>query len=229
MLDRSEFSPHAYDNPSSLSSISSPARPSPRMSMYGHHRTSSNVSNASNASSSSQSNVNPSFRLEDESDYSLYSPSHHYYRQSNYTGLPNQEYPFQYGVRQTLGHDGNNPNQTSDRPNNLDVVTRLRSSLKRSNYSYNSPSKNTSKSNSGPGTPTNPTPPDSLTSEDSSYVSAKDSQISINRVRFSPVTFDREQQHRDILDGQDTVPTGRRASGRARKASISDMERDFLS
>ncbi|XP_069966573.1 uncharacterized protein slpr isoform X1 [Bactrocera oleae] len=41
------------------------------------------------------------------------------------------------------------------------------------------------------GTPTNPTPPDSLTSDDSSYLSAKEGSISSqhSRVRFSPEAF----------------------------------------
>jgi len=98
-----------------------------------------------------------------------------------------------------------------------------------------------SKNNSGSGTPTNPTPPDSLTSEDSSYVSAKDSQIS--RVRFSPVTFDRDgvsgrDIHRETLldipvhgQSQDiTVPLqANRRLNRSRKPSISELEREFLS
>ena len=72
MLENSEF-PHAYDN---LGSVSSPARVPNRLASYNvsHRRTPSNVSSAS---TSSQSNINPSFRLEDESDYSsLYSPGH---------------------------------------------------------------------------------------------------------------------------------------------------------
>lgn len=54
---------------------------------------------------------------------------------------------------------------------------------------------NSSTGGSGGGTPTNPTPPDSIhSSEDSSYVSAKEtplshqSSVSALRVRFSPVT-----------------------------------------
>ncbi|XP_015587931.1 mitogen-activated protein kinase kinase kinase 11 isoform X2 [Cephus cinctus] len=240
MLECPEF-PHAYDNPSS---ISSPARPTPRLPPYTHHRTSSNVSNAS---TSSQSNVNPTFRLEDEADYSLYSPSHYYQRPSNVissiasygSNILNHEYGSQYLSRQN-SHDSN-PN-SGDRPSNLEVVTRLRSSLKRSNYLYNLPSKCASKNNSGSGTPTNPTPPDSLTSEDSSYVSAKDSQISIGRVRFSPVTFDREgipsREHRETLldipvhgQTQDvTIPLqANRRQSRIRKPSISELEREFLS
>lgn len=70
-----------------------------------------------------------------------------------------------------------------ERPANLGLEpTKLRSSLKK----YNK------KSGSGGGTPTNPTPPDSLTSDtDLSYVSARDtSSGSQSRVRFSPETMD---------------------------------------
>lgn len=233
MLECAEF-PHAYDNPSS---ISSPARSTPRIFSYTHQRTSSNVSNAS---TSSQSNVNPTFRLEDEGDYSLYSPGH-YYRHSNAvssnmgnysSSIPSHDYGSLYLTRQNSQES--NPN-SSERPSNLEVVSRLRSSLKRANYTYSSPNKNTSKNNSGSGTPTNPTPPDSLTSEDSSYVSAKDSQISSGRVRFSPVTFDREsfsREHREALlvhaSSQEMTQPSRRTS-RNRKPSISELERDFLS
>lgn len=85
------------------------------------------------------------------------------------------------------------------------------------------------------GTPTNPTPPDSLTSEDSSYVSAKDGQISIGRVRFSPVTFDRG----DVLvhpgvpsltsDLTSPLQSATRRISRNRKPSVTELERDFLS
>lgn len=239
MLECPEF-PHAYDNPSS---ISSPARPVSRLPPYTHHRTSSNVSNAS---TSSQSNINPTFRLEDGDDYSLYSPGHYYQRSPNVISnvgtyspsMLNLDYGSQLLTRQN-SHDSNS--NSGERPSNLEVASRLRSSLKRSNYSYNSPNKSVSKSNSGSGTPTNPTPPDSLTSEDSSYVSAKDSQISIGRVRFSPVTFDRDSISRDhretLLDipvhgqSQDiTVPLqANRRLNRSRKPSISELEREFLS
>ena len=78
MLECSEF-PHAYDNPSSMNS---PARTANRLPSYTHHRTSSNVSSTS---TSSQSNVNPTFRLEDEADYSsLYSPGHSLVSLSSY-------------------------------------------------------------------------------------------------------------------------------------------------
>lgn len=240
MIEYPDF-PHAYDNPSSMSSL---VRSGNRVtSSYGHHRRTS--SNVSNTSTSSQSNINPTFQLEDESEYLPYSPTNYYHHQrlsSNigYSSSSSHDYnnsSSQYLTRQN-SHDSN-PNTSdngSSRPSNLEVVGRLRSSLKKSNYSYNSSNKN----NSGSGTPTNPTPPDSLTSEDSSYVSAKDSQISMSRVRFSPVTFDRgdvqqREQHRDgIIDqtGQDVITSplqSSRRTSRNRKPSISDLEREFLS
>lgn len=74
--------------------------------------------------------------------------------------------------------------------------TKLRSSLKKYHTSGNSSNTNQThtsngaKLSSGAGTPTNPTPPDSLTSDDSSYLSAKDSSVSSqSRVRFSPETL----------------------------------------
>lgn len=92
--------------------------------------------------------------------------------------------------------------------------TKLRSSLKKYNYSNssansavggggvgtgsissintNTNTNNGGKLGSGAGTPNNPTPPDSLTScsDDSSYLSAKDSSVSSqSRVRFSPETL----------------------------------------
>ncbi|XP_028175507.1 mitogen-activated protein kinase kinase kinase 11-like isoform X4 [Ostrinia furnacalis] len=89
--------------------------------------------------------------------------------------------------------------QEIERPANLGLElapTKLRSSLKK----YNKKS-SASGGSSGGDTPTNPTPPDSLTSEtDSSYVSARDaSSGSASRVRFSPDTLegalDRRPRH----------------------------------
>jgi len=241
MLECPEF-PHAYDNPSS---VNSPPRPVSRLLPYTHHRTSSNVSNAS---TSSQSNINPTFRLEDEDDYGVYSSVPYYQRPSNVISSLASTYGsnilgHEYSPLLTRQNSHDSNSNSSERPSNLEVVTRLRSSLKRSSYNpYNSPSKSVSKNNSGSGTPTNPTPPDSLTSEDSSYVSAKDSQISISRVRFSPVTFDRDNvsardQRETLLDipvhGQNqdiTVPLqANRRLNRSRKPSISELEREFLS
>merc|ERR1712071_509804 len=98
---------------------------------------------------------------------------------------------------------------------------------------------------SGGGTPTNPTPPDSLHSEDSSYVSAKDSSHSAGsslRVRFSPVAASVSGDGRTLLDipvqgqSQDyTIPLKaarplRRdyLGSRSSKSSSSELEREFL-
>jgi hypothetical protein len=64
------------------------------------------------------------------------------------TSLANHDYGIQYLARQNS--QDSNPNST-DRPSNLEVTSRLRSSLKRSNYTYSSPNKSTSKNNSGSG------------------------------------------------------------------------------
>ncbi|PSN40605.1 hypothetical protein C0J52_09225 [Blattella germanica] len=260
------YHPHtgAYDNPS-ISSVSSstnsitPHTPSrlcgpgaTNHTPYEHHRTPSNVSNASSSNNSS-SNVNPSFRLEDEGEYSQYNtPTHHYYtpqrRGMDYEYAPP---PPPFFSRQN-SHDSNASTAAADsRPGTLEVSgsTRLRSSLKRYNYTPISGTRTGggggSSSSGGAGTPTNPTPPDSLTSEDSSYVSAKEgSYSSASRVRFSPVTMMAAETRETLLDipVQDaTVPlqAARRirrlsgeanaTSGRSRKPSISELEREFLS
>jgi len=65
--------------------------------------------------------------------------------------------------------------------------SKLRSSLKK----YNSGNGGNGSTSSQQGTPTNPTPPDSLTSDDSSYLSAKEGSIGSqhSRVRFSPEAY----------------------------------------
>ncbi|CAH0726793.1 unnamed protein product, partial [Brenthis ino] len=62
--------------------------------------------------------------------------------------------------------------------------TKLRSSLKK--YKKNA---------SGASTPTNPTPPDSLSETDSSYVSARDASSGSARVRFSPEAIADRKKH----------------------------------
>ncbi|XP_008192286.2 mitogen-activated protein kinase kinase kinase 11 isoform X2 [Tribolium castaneum] len=152
---------YAYDNPSSISSHSGSR--TPQRLPQGHRRTPSNVSNSSTTTSGS--NVNPSFKLEDEGSYT-----------SGY--LRRYDYDYSAYSRQ------NSQESNFERPTTLETsgFTKLRSSLKRNNYQA-------SQGHSGGNTPTNPTPPDSLTSDDSSYVSAKDSNSSVSRVRFSPTTL----------------------------------------
>lgn len=97
----------------------------------------------------------------------------------------------------------------------LELPRPLRSSLKKYNYSY-SPGPPSTKSGgstyswAGSGTITNlETPPDSSLSEDSSYVSAKDSSFTSinsqnpapqNRVRFSPITMVGSERMENLLD-----------------------------
>lgn len=184
---------YAYDNPSSISSGSrTPQR------LATHRRTPSNVSNTSSTTTSG-SNINPSFRLEDECSYT----------------------PPLFTRRQPIEYDYNFSRQNSfdsnfERPTTLETAgfTKLRSSLKRNNY----------QTHSGGNTPTNPTPPDSLTSDDSSYVSAKDSNSSMNRVRFSPTTLidlPAPGQNQDT-----TIPLQARRT--RQRPSLADMEREFL-
>lgn len=120
-----------------------------------------------------------------------------------------------------------------DRPDSLafDMAngTKLRSSLRK--YSNSSPrfANNSSLSNfpltqqsaiMHKTSPTKTTPSDSLTSDDSSYLSAKDSSISSqSRVRFSPETL--------LLDEPSSMMTMATASNkrlsRSQRHSISDM------
>ncbi|XP_050301341.1 mitogen-activated protein kinase kinase kinase 11 isoform X2 [Anthonomus grandis grandis] len=196
---------YAYDNPSSISSHSGTRTPQRLPLQQGHRRTSSNVSNASSTATSG-SNINPSFRLEEE------------YTPTNY--LPRRP-PYEYDYN---SYSRTNSQELSnfERPNTLETVgfTKLRSSLKRNNF-------NTSTGgHSGGNTPTNPTPPDSLTSDDSSYISAKESNNgSVSRVRFSPTTL------MDLpVPGQNLDTTKPLQARRSRlRPSLAEMEREFLS
>ncbi|XP_049944241.1 mitogen-activated protein kinase kinase kinase 10-like [Schistocerca serialis cubense] len=241
-----------------------------------HRRTPSNVSNASSTTNSA-GGVNPSFRLEDEGEYGVPAPHYpplqvpqqlqYYHRRQALpppaTGPDYEHAPPPYFSRQN-SYDSN---ASAERPGTLEV--RLRSSLRRYNYSPSTAPSTPrlggggscspkvpppgssggggggSSSSGGAGTPTNPTPPDSLTSEDSSYVSAKEGSCSSTagpRVRFSPV-----MQHGGGVGGnsssgsgvglmdapvQDStvpLPVSRRNAPYHRKPSVSELEREFLS
>ncbi|CAG9860928.1 unnamed protein product [Phyllotreta striolata] len=194
---------YAYENPSSVSvSSHSGARTPQKM----HKRTPSNVSNAS----SSGSNVNHSFRLEEEYSSTHYLPARRQY-----------EYDYGNAAYPTLPY-AKQGESNFERPTTLDTTgcgyTKLRSSLKRTNYQN-------SQGHSGGNTPTNPTPPDSLTSDDSSYVSAKESGNSASRVRFSPTT---------LLDlpapGQQQDPTVPLQARRSRlRPALVEIDKELLS
>lgn len=218
---------YAYDNPSSLSSHShsqslSGSRTPQRIVIHSHKRTPSNVSNASSTTTSG-SNVNPSFRLEDEV---IYTPTHYSKRQQQQQQPIDYEYNSNYSRQNS--HDSN-----VERPVILETIsnyTKLRSSLKRNNFQTAQAGVGGGGGGGGGGghsggnTPTNPTPPDSLTSDDSSYVSAKDSNnSSVGRVRFSPTLLDLNVpgQHQDS-----TIPLQARRT--KQRPSLVDVERDFL-
>ncbi|KAL4143192.1 hypothetical protein QTP88_005550 [Uroleucon formosanum] len=120
-------------------------------------------------------------------------------------------------------------NETPNRPTTLEPGTpsRLRSSLKKSVYG----SRQTAVGSSSPGvSPTNPTPPDSLTSDDSSYMSARDSSaasMSTARVRFSPVTLldlPTHGQHQDsTIPLQAATTTSSSAPNSRRSSSVSEF------
>ncbi|XP_076252748.1 mitogen-activated protein kinase kinase kinase 10-like isoform X1 [Rhynchophorus ferrugineus] len=189
---------YAYDNPSSVSSHSGSRTPQ-RLPVQTHKRTSSNVSNASSTNTSG-SNVNPSFRLEED-----YTAPHY---------LPRRpQFDYDYN---SYSRTNSNELNSFERPNTLETAgyTKLRSSLKRNNFTA-SPG-----GHSGGNTPTNPTPPDSLTSDDSSYISAKDSNnSSISRVRFSPTT---------LIDLPD-IPLPLQTRRNRQRPSLAELDRDFLS
>ncbi|KAK7047963.1 hypothetical protein SK128_023200, partial [Halocaridina rubra] len=184
---------HAYDNPStSVSSSSTSTNPrTPSRLNFQHRRTPSSVSNASTSSS----NINRSFRLEDEGDSSYSTPTH---RSGHYDMHGGPAPP------PRVSRQNSHELDRIDRPGSLDLPRHQRSSLRKYNYNYgrSSPKPRTDRSGSGGsggGTPTNPTPPDSMTSEDSSYVSAPDiystqsggsggNSTGGSRVRFSPAS-----------------------------------------
>ncbi|KAL1510042.1 hypothetical protein ABEB36_004698 [Hypothenemus hampei] len=194
---------YAYDNPSSISSHSGSRTP---QRLPTHRRTPSNNS----LTTTSGSNVNPSFRLEEE-----YIPTNYFPRR------PHLEYESSscHHYQRTNSQDSSN----FERLSTLETTgyTKLRSSLKKNNYTVSN-----SGAHSGGNTPTNPTPPDSLTSDDSSYISAKESNNgSVSRVRFSPTTLI------DLpVPGQNLDPTIPLQARRSRqRPTLEEMEREFLS
>ncbi|XP_046647838.1 mitogen-activated protein kinase kinase kinase 11-like isoform X1 [Daphnia pulicaria] len=266
---RAPESLHTYENTGNLNT-SGNSRLSGRI--YGagnsanHRRTSSNVSNSSSGGTiglANSSNVNPSFRLEDELD------SVHV--QTAATGGHPGRVAFDLDPRSTASpatsyRIARQNSLEMERPGTLGLEPpRLRSSLRKTNYSVvnvigGSGSGNTSRvwnsstggggsgGGSGGGTPTNPTPPDSMHSEDSSYVSAKEtsssqhSSVSAPRVRFSPVAASFSGDGRTLMDipvqgqSQDyTIPLKaarpvRRdyLASRSSKSTLSELEREFL-
>lgn len=126
--------------------------------------------------------------------------------------LPFEQHALSYQPQQQLQpHQQQQQQQQTAQQQQLAALpgggNKFRSSLKK----YNSSTLNGSIS-SQQGTPTNPTPPDSLTSDDSSYLSAKEGSIGSqhSRVRFSPEAY---------LDATSNLPLlGRRMTSPATHA-----------
>lgn len=176
------------------------------VSATNHRRTLSSIS----------SNVNPGFQLENDELHSLYelhrqnsSPQPHHHssidnRMRVYENVPfksQNEFLMNYFPKASQDEA-----MVTEHPVSLPFDhSKLRSSLKK--YTINAsvrltpngsgnllPQRTMSAVMAGPTAstimPTNPTPPDSLTSDDSSYLSAKEGSISSqSRVRFSPETL----------------------------------------
>lgn len=192
------------------------------ISATGHRRTLSSASSGS-------SNLNPGFRLENDeltainhfNNLDINNAGHN--RMRVYENIPFVPSPQQQPVCSILPPPYAPPTIKSphvpERPATLAFEygsSRLRSSLKK----YGTPSR--TGGGSGAGTPTNPTPPDSLTSDDSSYLSARDNSLSSqSRVRFSPETLlDVNAAQSQCFDP--TVPLlGRRMSRRHYSSDMS--------
>ena len=181
---------HAYDNPSSsISSASTSTNPRTPSRHFYHRRTPSSLSNASTNSSS----MNPSFRLDDDGDSSYSTPTH---RSGHYDPLGGPHPPPRLSRQSSQ-----EPQDKLDRPGTLELPRQHRS-YRKNYFGRSSPKMRCERSGSagsGGGTPTNTTPPDSMTSEDSSYVSATDMysagsgsghhttvSTGLSRVKFSP-------------------------------------------
>lgn len=198
---------HAYENPttSSTSSLSTQWTPPTRHAVftYDHRRTPSNASNSS-------SNVNPSFRLEDEGDL-MTTPTHRLSLCNDHTVTLNVNYSSVGVPHPPPRSSRHNSLEIAERPTTLDIPrlwppgsttssstsssgTGMQSVTTNSKMKYSTTvqvgpasccsggSPKNWASTSGGGTPTNPTSPDSVNtpSEDSSYVSA--------RLHFSPMS-----------------------------------------
>ncbi|XP_058455589.1 mitogen-activated protein kinase kinase kinase 11 isoform X2 [Malaya genurostris] len=141
---------------------------------------------------------------------------------NDFVNISNHERPISIG----LEHGGLSTSGTG-------TQVKLRSSLKKHNNQQQQQSlqqqtqnKYSTGSSGSCGTPmTNPTPPDSLTSDDSSYMSAKDNSSSMSsqsRVRFTPeLLLDMQQRqyqpqsqvgHSSIIELSSHVPLGRTSS-----------------
>lgn len=213
-VDYTTYDTASYHDYAFEAATKTPRVPQMGVTAGGHKRTLSNIS--------SSSNVNPGFRLENDEIDSIYnlnqlniSSNTGINRMRDYENVPNYFTP----TRQiTKPNEYNSRSSSIERPISLGFEqgahTKLRSSLKK----YNTQQQQQRSGSSGGGTPTNPTPPDSLTSDDSSYLSAREGSISSqSRVRFSPeilLDLPTQGQHLDMtIPLQATRRLARRHTG----------------
>lgn len=244
--------------------FNAPRVPAMGVSAAGHRRTLSNVSaTASNINQGFHLDQDDDVEVVDDTIYNLnqfyISSNPNAVKVPETTFVPNRIREYEnipnYFKRQTslnAGYSGHFSNEfinitNHERPMSLGLEhggiqsagagsqVKLRSSLKKHNSQQHQKKYSTGSSGScgTPGT-ANQTPPDSLTSDDSSYLSAKDNSSSMSsqsRVRFTPeILLDiqqsqqQQQHHQQPLSSQQTqisqssalgshVPLGRRPSG----------------
>uniref|UniRef100_A0A8D8SQX1 Uncharacterized protein n=1 Tax=Cacopsylla melanoneura TaxID=428564 RepID=A0A8D8SQX1_9HEMI len=139
---------------------------------YNHRRTPSNLSNSSSCSNAGYLEEPPI-------------PPIDYYNTSSTYVSPSIDKD-----RRRMAGDYGPYFSQAERPCTLDLGynPRLRSSLKKNNYT---PPQLNSSGSSG-NTPTQASGPDSLNSDDSSYLSKDSSYNSVSRVRFSPMRLPRD-------------------------------------
>lgn len=172
-----------------------------------HRRTLSNISSTS-------SNINSGFRLENDEVPDTYQ----FNNLNSNNATPNRMRVYENIPFATQLQDQSivQENLLKERPITLSFEpghqTKFRSSLKKHTMSRTA---------SSGGTPTNPTPPDSLTSDDSSYLSARDgsSISSQSRVRFSPETLLDVSSQGQSLDPTIPLQAAKRMSRRMTHSS----------
>lgn len=191
----------AYNyNTQAISAAAVTRKPQMGISASNHRRTMSTIS----------SNVNQGFQLENDELAAIYKQHSTDITKNRMNVYENIPFAQNYFMMSTPNADY--AVAAVDRPSSLsfdnNCGSKLRSSLKK--YSISGSLRTTPNysngsnfENSGAGmssqhqatTPTNPTPPDSLTSDDSTYLSAKDGSISSqSRVRFSPESILEQSQ-----------------------------------
>ncbi|XP_043063272.1 uncharacterized protein LOC108098015 isoform X3 [Drosophila ficusphila] len=135
--------------------------------------------------------------------------------------LPFEQHPLSLGYQQQQQQSS-----MSSLPPPLTGQSKLRSSLKKYNGGGGGGGAGggggggNGSTSSQQGTPTNPTPPDSLTSDDSSYLSAKEGSIGSqhSRVRFSPEAY---------LDANPLPTLGRRMTAPSMQLPIQQQQQQL--